>query len=158
MATPHGPQASGPLIQFARFESGKLKLFTARTTDLVYFAISHVWGRTAWLPVSVAEGEKLISKEKAAFVEDHLPGLVGDTAFWMDTLTVDQKDPAEVVATVQVIPNIFRDAARTIAIRECDGFFSCCEEAVRGFTDWQDFNIRIGKHSDKYIGHVRAES
>lgn len=161
MTPPHEPQAPrpGPLVKFARFEDGKLKLFTARTTSLVYHAISHVWGSTAWLPVPAAGGEpRLISEEKAAFVADHLPGLVGDTAFWMDTLTVNQRDPAEVVATVQVIPDIFRDAARTIAVRECDGFYACCEEAVRGYADWQDFNDRVGRHSGKHIRHVRAES
>jgi hypothetical protein len=56
--------------------------------------------------------------------------LVGDTAFWMDTLTVNQRDSAEVIATVQALPSIFRNAIKTIAIREGDGLYSCCAKAV----------------------------
>lgn len=159
---PQGPQASrpGPLIKLARFEGGtKLNLFTARTTAQTYIAISHVWGNTLWQPLSATSGQpRLISKTKAAFVENHLPGLVGDTAFWMDTLTVNQADPAEVVATVQVIPDIFRDAARTIAVRECDGFYECCREVVSGYADWQDFSDRVRRHGGRHMLHVRAES
>ncbi|KAJ9642873.1 hypothetical protein H2199_004394 [Coniosporium tulheliwenetii] len=110
----------GPIVQFARFVDGHLTLQCARTTELEYIAISHVWGETGWLRIPNVDGEVLASRSKAEFIEKKLPALVGESVFWMDTLTVNQKNQAEVIATVQVIPTIFRDATRTIAIRESD--------------------------------------
>ncbi|KAK7408172.1 hypothetical protein QQX98_009638 [Neonectria punicea] len=148
----------GPEATFAKFDNGNFRLFKAHTKELKYFAISHVWGNASWRVIDGIGGETLISEEKAKFVKNNLPALVGDTAFWLDTLTVDQKNQVEVVATVQIIPNIFRDAVRTIAIRESDGFYDCCEEALRGFRDWADFHDRLMAHNEKHFSHLREES
>jgi hypothetical protein len=65
--------------------------------------------------------------------------VIRPSGWTVDTLTVNQKDQAEVISTVQSIPSIFRDAVRTIVIRESDGIYQCCEKAVDGFQDWNDF-------------------
>ncbi|KAF7548040.1 hypothetical protein G7Z17_g7312 [Cylindrodendrum hubeiense] len=158
MASSSDPSQRGPMVTFAKFDNGNFRLFKARTREIEYFAISHVWGKTAWRAIDGIDGDKLISQEKADFVKNNLPALVGDTPFWMDTLTVDQKNPDEVIATVQVIPDIFRDAARTIAIRESDGFYHCCEEAVRDSQGWGDFNDRLAIHNEEHVDHLREES
>jgi hypothetical protein len=98
------------------------------------------------------------SQEKADFIANDLPALVGDGAFWMDTLTVDQRDDAEVSAIVDAIPTIFRMARKTIAVRECDGLYNCCMEAVEGFEDHRDFTQRLHDHASTHCGYVCAES
>ncbi|TKA62583.1 hypothetical protein B0A49_10855 [Cryomyces minteri] len=82
-------EEEAPLIKFARFVNG--------TLDLPPYEVK-------------------ASQEKADFIEKDLPALVGDTAFWMDTLTVDQRNEKEALAIVQSIPTIFRIAGRTIAV------------------------------------------
>jgi hypothetical protein len=124
------PNNCGPVVQFAQYINGHLEMFKTRTRVLRYYAISHVWGQITWTRVSCMKDEILVSTEKARFIEEELPKVVGDMPFWMDTLTVNQKDQAEVIATVQVIPEIFRDAEETIAIREQDGLYECCEAVL----------------------------
>jgi hypothetical protein len=148
----------GPMVQFARFENGHLRLFRARTTELEYVAISHVWGEKEWLSIPGVEVKVLISREKAEFVEKELPGLVSEGAFWMDTLTVDQTNQAEVIATVQSIPAIFRHASRTIAIRECDGIYACCMVALNSFASKTEFYQKFVLHNERHERHVRDES
>jgi hypothetical protein len=149
----------GPRVQFARFEEGQLTLFSAHTLELEYLAISHVWGTIEWRKVSGVQGDVLTSERKAAFIADELPALVGENAFWMDTLTVNQRDQAEVIATVQAIPDIFRDAARTIAVREGDGFYHCCVNAAGDADNWRDFKQRMMSHGcEQHWEHVRDES
>jgi hypothetical protein len=131
----------GSRVQFARYVDGRLQLLTARTSELDYYAISHVWEETQWLSVSGVDHEILVSREKVTFIESTLPSLVGAAAFWMDTLTVNQRDQAEVIATVQAIPAIFRDAVKTIAVRQGDGFYNCCLKAVKDFTEWEDYDL-----------------
>ena len=63
---------------------------------------------------------------KGNFIEKDLRALVGDGAFWMDTLTVDQRNENEVLAIVQSIPTIFSMAQWTIAVRKSDGLYDCC--------------------------------
>ena len=99
-----------------------------------------------------------VSEKKAKFIEERLPALVGDQAFWMDTITVNQRDQAEVIDTVQSIPAIFRDASRTIAIREGDGLYPCCVAATDGFADWQDFGQRLQEHSSAHYSHAFEET
>ncbi|RYP92625.1 hypothetical protein DL770_001267 [Monosporascus sp. CRB-9-2] len=85
--------------------------------------------------------------------------LVGDVAFWMDTITVNQKDPAEVISTVQAIPAIFRDAEKTIAIREGDAIYNCCVEAVAGFPDLAEMRRMLLVHvSERHYESVFEES
>src|SRR5271154_438985 len=104
----NNPISKGPLVQFARFVDGHLELFHAHTGQLDYVAISHVWGKTEWLRLPGIDHEVLVSRTKVRFIEKELPALVGNTAFWMDTLTVNQRGQAEVISTVQAIPSIFR--------------------------------------------------
>ena len=110
------------LIKFARFVNGILELFEAKTNELEYIAFSHVWGSWEWRRIPGIPYEVKASQEKAEFIANDLPVLVGDGAFWMDTLTVDQRDDNEILAVVDSIPTIFKMAKRTIAVRERDGF------------------------------------
>lgn len=154
-----GPNASH-LIKFARFVNGTLQLFTAQTDELEYVAFSHVWGDWTWRSVPGIPYEVKASQEKADFIANELPALVGDGAFWMDTLTVDQRDDKEVSAIVDAIPAIFRMAKRTIAVREPDGFYDCCVASAEGFTDFLDFQNKLEKHQDEsdHVDHVCVES
>jgi hypothetical protein len=77
--------------------------------------------------------------------------------FWMDTLTVNQRDQAEAIATVQAMPAIFRDAVKTIAVREGDGFYNCCVSASQDFTDWEDLVIQLAVHSTEHSDDVYEE-
>lgn len=148
----------GPLVQFARFVNGKLQLFRAHTKQEKYIAVSHVWGDMAWRFVHIARREVLISEQKANFVQNELPDLVGDAPFWMDTLTVDQHKQAEVISTAQKIPAIFRDATKTIAIRECDGLYTCCSAAARGHNS-QSLSQSLADHIwNDHNGHSNEES
>lgn len=147
-----------PLIKFARFVDGNLELFKARTDELEYIAFSHVWGKWIWRDIPGIPYEVKASKEKAEFIANDLPALVGDSAFWMDTLTVNQRRESEVLAIVQSIPTIFRMAQRTIAIRECDGLYDCCMAAVEGFRDYGEFCDKLNEHSDEHYEYIFDES
>ena len=150
ITTSSSSRPRGPLVQFARYEASRLIFFHAHTKELKYFALSHVWGKIDWLKVDCVDHDILASSEKARFINDQLPELVGDVAFWMDTLTVDQRNQVEVVATVQSIPDIFRDAEKTIAIREGDGIYPCCVTAVDGYRDYRELFPRL-------MGHVSSD-
>lgn len=151
----------GPRVQFAVFiENGsKIRLFSACTQEIKYFAISHVWGQVEWRSVGCIDGEILTSARKAKFIDEKLYGLVGEVPFWMDTITVNQRDPSEVIATVQAIPDIFRDAEKTIAVREGDGMYNCCVLATEGFKDYGDMGRLLTKHvNEHHIQSVYDES
>ena len=148
----------GPLVQFARFVNGEVELFKEHTGELHYLAISHVWGEIDWRRVQGIPHEIKVSEKKAKFIEERLPALVGEDPFWMDTITVNQRDQAEVIDTVQSIPAIFGDADRTIAIREGDGLYLCCHAATEGFITWEDFNEILSNHIEHHIDHVFDES
>jgi hypothetical protein len=49
-------------------------------------------------------------------------------------------------------------ARKTIAVRECDGLYNCCMEAVEGFEDHSDFTQRLHDHASTHCGYVCAES
>lgn len=149
---------SGPVVQFARFVNGQVELFKEHTDRLRYLAISHVWGEIEWRQVRGVPHEIKVSKKKAEFIEERLPALVRGDAFWMDTITVNQRDHAEVIDTVQSIPAIFRDASRTIAIREGDGLYPCCRAATEGFTSWGDFGQQLAKHASSHYDHAYNET
>lgn len=135
-----------PRVKFARYHNGKLELFTSSTDQLQYIAISHVWGKWRWQPVAGIDGDIKVSNEKAKFIVERLPSLVGDMPFWMDTITVNQRNQTEVIATVQAIPSIFRNAVKTIAVREGDGIYNCCVAAVRDFASLDDLSKKIAGH------------
>jgi hypothetical protein len=71
----------GPLVQFARYVDGKVQLFEGHADVEKYIAISHAWGDIGWRWLPSIGREALISEQKAAFVEQGLSSLVGDTAF-----------------------------------------------------------------------------
>lgn len=149
----------GPLVQFVRYNNRRLEMLKAHTDQLKYYAISHVWGKTQWMRVSCMDDEILVSPEKAKFIEEELPALVGDTPFWMDTLTVNQRVKSEVIDTVQSIPAIFRDSAETIAVREGDGIYSCCGEAIQHLNNHMEIIQRLLYHvQDEHMFHVYEES
>ncbi|EME45985.1 hypothetical protein DOTSEDRAFT_70110 [Dothistroma septosporum NZE10] len=144
----------GPFVQFAQFDKTglKIRLIRANTKSIRFFAISHVWGDTAWRKVQCTDDDILTSASKAKFIDECLYHLVGETCFWMDTVTVNQRDQAEVISTVQAIPDIFKDAEKTIAITEGDGFETCCAEALHGFRAWNDFDRRLQPHFEGHHG------
>ncbi|KIM99257.1 hypothetical protein OIDMADRAFT_56411 [Oidiodendron maius Zn] len=108
-------EAAAPLVKFARFENGKLILLEARTDSPEYLAFSHVWGDWIWRDIPGIPYWIKASQGNTNFIENDLPAIVGQVAFWMDTLTVDQSNGKEVIDVVGVIPTIFRHAKRTIA-------------------------------------------
>ena len=69
----------------------------------------------------------------------------------MDILTVNQRNQAEVISVVGAIPWIFRSAVQTLAIREDDGIYSCCEKVLEGFQSWKSLWLALVNH---YINHI----
>ena len=130
----------------------------AHTNKLQYIAISHVWGEAQWLSILGIEHEVLASPSKAEFIQKALPALVGNTPFWMDILSINQSDEAEKIGAVASIPSIFRNASRTICVRESDGIYECCANAVRNFTDWDEFNNKLHEHNKEHMFDIRHES
>lgn len=99
--------------------------------DTVYIAVSHVWGEAKWQKISgVIEDEVLVSPEKAKFIKDQLPQIVGTQWFWMDILSIDQRDKAARIAITQYIPTIFRCAQRTTLVRSSAGVRKCCAQTL----------------------------
>lgn len=94
-----------------------------------YLAISHVWGDAEWQILPMIDGNVLVSKEKAKFIEERLASIVGAAWFWMDILCVDQRDKEARIAVTQHIPTIFRHAKQTVVISESTGFQQCCADA-----------------------------
>ena len=148
----------GPKVQFARFVSGELVLFSAYTSELEYIAVSHVFGETEWHSIPGIKNEVLASPQKAVFIEKELPALVGDLPFWMDILTVNQRIQAEVISVVGAIPWIFRDAVQTLAIREDDGMYSCCAKALEGIKDWKIHCSTLASHYSTHRDDLCDES
>lgn len=64
----------------------------------------------------------------------------------MDVLAVDQRQEDQVVAIVEHIPKIFMGADRTIAVREGDGLFSCCAEAIQASQSVADIRSALYAH------------
>lgn len=149
---------AAPLIKFARFVGGTLQLFEGRTDSTNYIAFSHCWGDWSWRSIPGIPYEVKASQEKADFIANDLPALVGDGIFWMDTLTVDQTKETEVLAIVDAIPTIFKHASKTIAVRECDGLYDCCVEVVEGFDDYGDFAKKLYSHVNEHDEYLCAES
>ena len=148
----------GPEVKFARFVNGELILFSAYTTELEYIAVSHVFGKTEWFTIPGIKDEVLASTQKAAFIEKELSALIGDRAFWMDILTVNQRIQAEVVSVVGAIPWIFRNAVQTLAIREDDGIYSCCKKVLERVHDWKSHCSAFADHSFEHIDDMCEES
>src|SRR5271169_5272470 len=75
-----------------------------------------------------------------------LPSIVSDEYFWMDILCIDQNDKDSRVAVTQYIPIIFRNAERTILIKEGGSAKMCCAKAVGEFSTREDFDERLFLH------------
>lgn len=120
-----GTQSTPPLT-LCRYCDGKLERESHLVENTNYLAISHVWGQAEWQRVPGIEGQVLVSKEKAKFLSEQLSSVVGEEYFWMDILCIDQRNKAERIAVTQHIPTIFRQARRTIVLRESNGFRICC--------------------------------
>ena len=148
----------GPEVKFARFVSGQLVLFSAYTSELEYIAVSHVFGKTEWFSIPGIKNEVLASTQKATFIEKELPALIGDRPFWMDILTVNQRNQGEVISVVGAIPWIFRNAVQTLAIREDDGIYSCCEKVLEGIQDWDSHCSALANHHSNHIDDMCDES
>lgn len=148
-AVRNATSSRGPFVQFA---DGQLELFSACTGEEQFIAISHVWGKTEWLRIPGVARDVLASPEKARFIKERLLSPVSSSAFWMDTLTVNQRNQAEVIATVQAIPAIFRDAVKTIAVREDDGIYDCCARAVADCNDWHELSEKLLDYANVTCG------
>ena len=149
--------AGASVINFARYVDGALVLFPSEPERLEYIALSHVWGTWEWRDISGIPYKVKASQEKADFIANDLPALVGDSAFWMDTLTVDQSKDEEIMKVVRLIPVIFRAAQKTIAVRESDGLYDCCVKAAKGFKDYPDLVKKLNEHGG-HAEHLYKES
>lgn len=153
---------SVPIARLARFvngsDGGQVELFEAQIDKLEYIAISHVWGAAEWLRVPGIEEEIRLSPRKAKWIETDLPDLVGNAPFWMDVVCIDQRDQGAVIGVAQDIPAIFRNAAKTIAVREGDGLYECCARLVTAEDTWEEVQQKLTKHGEDHFGQVYAES
>ena len=98
--------------------------------DISYVAMSHVWGRVFWQEIPGVAGEVRVSMEKAKFIKERLPSIVGNEYFWMDILCVDQRNKDARIAVTQHIPKIFRSAKRTVVIRNSERLRDCCSSVT----------------------------
>lgn len=123
-------------VVLCRYESAKIVKAKHSLGDIEYVAISHVWGEVEEQEVAGVEGRVQVSAEKAKFMEERLPLVIGEEYFWMDILCIDQKDEKARVAVTEIIPNVFRRAKRTLVIRDGSGFRDCCVNALGRIEDW----------------------
>ena len=114
-------------ILMCRYEpSGKLQKSVVSVYGSEYLAISHAWGNAHWEKIPGYDEPLMVSKSKATFIAERLPQIVGDSYFWMDIMCVDQRNAEARIAVTQHIPSIFRNANRTIVLREGTAFEECC--------------------------------
>jgi hypothetical protein len=105
-------------------------------------------GKIKWRLLHGIDHEIPVSRKKGGFVENTLPSLIGMATFWMDTLTANQRDQAETITTVQAVPAIFRDAVKTIAVGEGDGFYNYCVSAFARLPNWEDI---VMSHTIQFV-------
>lgn len=92
--------------------------------------------------------------EKANFIAQVLPSMVGTGYFWMDILCIDHQDRDAKIAVTQHIPTIFRSAQRTIVIRDSRGIQGCVPE-MAGLNIYE-----ATKKLEEYViatGHTKHE-
>ena len=138
------------MIRFARYTNRgeEIELFDARTHEIDYIAVSHVWNTTDWRALRGFGRRVLLSEQKQQFLEQKLHKIVGNLPFWLDVITIDQTNQTEVISIVRHIPNIFKHAKKTIAVREGDGFFNCCAEVLVNFDDPTQLNNVLARHME----------
>ena len=113
-----------------RYNGKKLEKAVLPLRNTRYIAISHVWGKSAWRFIPDVPGRVLSSNKKAKFIATELRRIVNGSYFWMDILCVDQSNKGARIAITQLIPDIFRNAERTIFVRDGDGARECCASAL----------------------------
>jgi hypothetical protein len=123
-------------VNLVKYTDGNLERKSMSVGTTNYIAISHVWGDASWQHVAGIGYEVLVSDEKARFLAERLNGLVGEEYFWMDILCVEQRDKAARVAVTQHIPTIFRNAQRTIVVRDSSGMKDCCVKELGDLNIW----------------------
>jgi hypothetical protein len=123
-------------ITMCRYSNEKFERLVLSTHDTKYIAISHSWGSPTWRRIQGAEGEIWASEERAAFIQNRLPSIIGDNYFWMDIMCVDQRNQGANISVPKHIPPIFRHAERTLILRDGAGFRDCCIQAVGDFDSW----------------------
>jgi hypothetical protein len=127
--------SSGMLIlTLCRFDvNGVLTRSDVDVKAIKYIAISHIWANATWHSSIANIGwEVKASSQKAAFLAEQFPQLVGSDYFWMDVLCIDQRSAEAKTNIIRHIPFIYRNAQRTIVVRENGGLESCCADAVAG--------------------------
>lgn len=118
-------------ITLCHYDSGKLIIEDKRWGDCGYVAVSHVWGSDVKETRLTSTRPKVpLSKEKAKFLQEQFPSIIGKEWFWMDVLCIDQSDEKSRVAVTQYIPAIFRSALKTIVVRDSTGLRPCCRQAT----------------------------
>jgi len=120
-------------ITLCHFDTKKQLVLQSRACDLAeteYWAVSHIWCEASWCNIPGISQPVLASPQKARFIEQVLPEIVGDVLFWMDILSVDQADEESRRAVVANIPEIYSNANVTLIIREAGGFGGCCDRLL----------------------------
>jgi hypothetical protein len=87
-----------------------------------------------------------------------MPTLFGGQEMFLDGYIDSQRDKAEAIAVVQQIPAIFRQALKTIAVRESDGLYDCCAKVAEGSNTWDEFARELNNHAHEHDRHVFEES
>lgn len=129
--------AESPIV-LCRYRSGKLLREERQLNSSEYVAISHVWGNVQALEVNGVEGKIFLSVEKARFLKEKLPSILGEQYFWMDILCIDQGNDAARVTATRLIPSIFRQAKKTLVIRDSTGIRDCCVHTIGDVIKWED--------------------
>jgi hypothetical protein len=132
-------------------ENRSLSRHEVNIYETPYIAVSHIWCRASWCSIPGISWKVLASPQKAEWVSEKLPHLVGSTHFWMDILAIDQADSAARVAVVDHIPILYINAQRTIAVREEGGFQSCCANVVPEYRD----EIEDSKTKEEHLKEER---
>lgn len=123
-------------VVVCRYKDGRVERHEVSVQDTQYIAVSHVWEEAQWLHVTGIDWEVLVSPEKAKFMVESLPSIVGSGYFWMDILCINQRDKAARIAVTQHIPTIFRSAQRTVVIRSGFVIRDCCVHAMGDLGSW----------------------
>jgi hypothetical protein len=133
-----------PVLALCRFEeSGNLLRQEVDILATPYITISHVWCNASWCNIPGVSWKVLASPQKARWIREELPTLVGQHLFWMDILAVDQSSSAARVAVVEAIPALYKHAMKTILVREDGGFGECCVDFIPKYDDEEQGNLTV---------------
>lgn len=140
-----------PTITLCRFDANnKLSLQKETLESSSYIAISHIWAQASWTKIPGIAREVIASPQKVIFIQEKLPALVGTSLFWMDILAVDQTSKEARLSVVGHIPAVYRNATKTIVVREDGGFGPCCESLL-GLLDDEQWNVARIRRPDETL-------